>query len=91
MDIKAQLDKYSPIGNDKLAILEVEKQLKSFIDIFVDNFKKSIDGEIHELIHSMHLLIESWRNKMLDNLNNIPVEVRKKELKSNFDQFDIVK
>lgn len=34
LDIKALMDDYSPVNEDKLAIIEVEKQLKTFLKIF---------------------------------------------------------
>lgn len=43
LDLKALMDDFSPVNSDKLAIMEIEKQLKTFLNIFQESFKSVID------------------------------------------------
>ena len=65
LDLKALLDDYSPIHSDKLAILEVEKQLKTFLSIFQESFKSNIDENFKELLDTLIKEINDWREKAL--------------------------
>lgn len=63
LDLKAQMDDFSPVKSDKLAIIEVEKQLKNFLKIFQESFKVEIDQNFQEFLDTLLNEIKNWKDK----------------------------
>lgn len=64
LDLKALMDDYSPVKADKLAIIEVEKQLKNFLKIFTESFESEIDENFQELFSTLDREISKWSKEL---------------------------